>query len=111
VVDIRTNEFYSNLEVLEEVKKNVSCEVTPRSTHLNSSHISLEHPIVKRGLELGLTYYGSPTSSDQMRIPYTSIKIGPGESSRSHTADEFVKISEIEQGIELYLQLLDGLEL
>jgi len=111
VVDIRTNEFYSNLEVLEEIKKHVSCEVTPRSTHLNSSHISLNHPIVKRGLELGLTYYGSPTSSDQMRIPYTSIKIGPGESSRSHTADEFVKLSEIQNGIDIYLQLLDGLSL
>ena len=111
VVDIRTNEFYSNLEVVEEVKKHVSCEVTPRSTHLNSSHIALEHPIVRRGLELGLTYYGSPTSSDQMRIPYTSIKIGPGESSRSHTADEFVQLSEIKHGIEIYIQLLDGLEI
>ncbi len=111
VVDIRTNEFYSNIEVVEEVKKHVSCEVKPRSTHLNSSCISLEHPIVKRGLELGLTYYGSPTSSDQMRIPYTSIKVGPGESSRSHTADEFVYLPEIKQGIETYLNLLDELTL
>ena len=110
-VDIRTNEFYSNPEVLEEIKKHVKCDVTPRSTHLNSSHISLDHPVVKRGLSLGLTYYGSPTSSDQMRIPYTSLKIGPGKSSRSHTADEFVKLSEIRQGIDIYLQLLDGLEL
>ncbi len=111
VVDIRTNEFYSNLEVLEEIRKHVSCEVKPRSTHLNSSYISLNHPVVKRGLSLGLIYYGSPTSSDQMRIPYTSIKIGPGESARSHTADEFVKLSEIQQGIDVYLHLLDGLEL
>jgi len=109
VVDIRSNEFYSNVEIVEEVKKHVLCEVTPRSTHLNSSYISLEHPIVQRGLELGLSYYGSPTSSDQMRIPYTSIKIGPGESSRSHTADEFVQLSEIKHGIETYIQLLDGL--
>jgi len=111
VVDIRTNEFYSNQEVVDEVKKHVQCEVKPRSTHLNSSCISLEHSIVKRGLELGLTYYGSPTSSDQMRIPYTSIKIGPGKSSRSHTADEFVYLSEIKEGIEIYLKLLDGLEI
>lgn len=109
VVDIRTNEFYSNQEVLDEIKKHVSCEVKPRSLHLNSSFISLEHPIVKRGLSLGLTYYGSPTSSDQMRIPYTSIKVGPGESSRSHTADEFIYLSEIKQGIEIYVNLLDGL--
>jgi acetylornithine deacetylase len=111
VVDIRTNEFYSNLEVVEEIKKHVSCEVKPRSTHLNSSCISLEHPIVKRGLELGLTYYGSPTSSDQMRIPYTSIKIGPGESSRSHTTDEFILLPEIKQGIDIYIKLLNGLVL
>ncbi len=111
VVDIRSNEYYSNQEIVDEVKKKVSCEVKPRSTHLNSSYISLEHPIVKRGLQLGLTYYGSPTSSDQMRIPYTSIKIGPGESSRSHTADEFIRLSEIKQGIEIYMKLLDGLVL
>ena len=111
VVDIRTNEFYSNQEVVDEVKKHVKCDVKPRSTHLNSSCISLDNPIVKRGLELGLTYYGSPTSSDQMRIPYTSIKIGPGKSSRSHTADEFVYLSEIKEGIEIYLKLLDGLEI
>ncbi|MDR0872274.1 MAG: M20 family metallo-hydrolase [Prevotellaceae bacterium] len=111
VVDIRTNEFYKNTEVVEIVKQNVSCDVVPRSTHLNSSHIPLAHPIVQRGLALGLTYYGSPTSSDQMRIPYTSIKIGPGESSRSHTADEFVLLSEIKNGIDTYIQLLDGFEL
>lgn len=111
VVDIRTNEFYQNQEVVDEIKKHVSCEVTPRSTHLNSSCISLEHPIVKRGLEIGLNYYGSPTSSDQMRIPYTSIKVGPGESSRSHTADEFIYLSEIKNGIETYMKLLDGLNI
>jgi acetylornithine deacetylase len=111
VVDIRSNEFYSNVEIVAELRNFLFSEITPRSTHLNASHIPLDHPIVQRGVAMGLTYYGSPTSSDQMRIPYTSIKVGPGESSRSHSANEFVLLSEIEQGIDIYLKLLDGLEL
>lgn len=112
VVDVRTNEFYSNQQALEHIQKLVkTSEVTPRSTHLNSSRISVDHPIVKRGLELGLNYFGSPTSSNQTVMPYTSIKIGPGDSARSHSADEFVYLEEIEKGIESYIKLLDGLKL
>jgi len=112
VVDVRTNEFYSNQQALDIIRQHVKhSEVVPRSTHLNSSRITLEHTIVKRGLEMGLSYFGSPTSSDQTVIPFTSIKIGPGDSSRSHTADEFVYVEEIENGIEIYIRLLDNLVL
>lgn len=112
VVDIRTNEYYRNLDVLEIVKNNMICtEVTARSTRLNSSAISLDHPIVGRGIENGLCYYGSPTTSDQAVVNYTSIKIGPGDSVRSHAADEYVYLKEIEQGIDLYIKLLDGLKI
>jgi len=112
VVDVRTNEFYSNQQALEIIQRHVkNSTVTPRSTHLNSSRIALDHPIVKRGMELGLTYFGSPTSSNQTVMPYTSIKIGPGDSARSHSADEFVYVEEIGKGIETYIKLLDKLEI
>lgn len=111
VVDIRSNEFYSNETLFEEIKKHVSSEIKARSFRLNSSSISPEHPIVKRAIALGKTPFGSPTLSDQALMPFTSIKIGPGKSSRSHTADEYIMINEIEEAIGLYIQLLDGLEL
>lgn len=111
VVDIRTNECYSNPEVLGMIREHLQfSEVTPRSTHLKSSYISPDHPLIRRGLHLGLNYYGSPTCSDQMRIPYPSLKMGPGDSARSHTADEYVYLKEIEQGISTYIALLEGFE-
>lgn len=109
VVDVRTNEHYSNQEVFEIVDSLVDSEVKARSFRLNSSGIELDHPIVKRGLDLGLTYYGSPTTSDQAVMPFRSIKIGPGDSARSHTADEYILLSEIENGFKTYVSLLDGL--
>ena len=108
-VDVRVNECYTNMQVLDEIRNHVSCDVTPRSTDKNSSSIPFDHPFVKCGQALGLTCFGSPTSSDQMRIPYTSIKVGPGQSSRSHSADEYIELDEIAQGIETYVRLLDGL--
>ena len=111
VVDVRTNEHYSNQQAFEIVDQLIDSEVKPRSFRLNSSGIELTHPIVKRGVELGLSYYGSPTTSDQAVMPFRSIKIGPGDSARSHTADEYIRISEIENGYETYLKLLDNLEL
>lgn len=112
VVDVRTNECYRNEEALQVIKKHMkNSDVVPRSTRINSSFIPLEHPLVQKGLVLGLTYYGSPTTSDQALIPCTSIKIGPGDSARSHTADEFIYIEEIEKGIEIYVRLLTGLKL
>lgn len=106
-VDIRTTDEYTNLEVLEIVKQQVNCEVTPRSLRLNPSSINKNHPIVQAGIHLGRTTYGSPTSSDQAVMNFPSLKIGPGDSARSHTADEYIYLKEIEDGIEIYIQLLN----
>ena len=111
VVDVRTNEHYTNEQAYEIIRSHMqNSEVVPRSTRLNSSRIPLDHPLVKRGIEMGLLYYGSPTTSDQAIIRSTSMKIGPGDSARSHTADEFIYLEEIEKGIEVYIRLLEGLE-
>jgi acetylornithine deacetylase len=110
VVDVRSNECYSNKEIVEIVTANVKSEVKPRSIRLNSSSIGLEHPLVQRAVELGRKPFGSPTLSNQALINNVPcLKMGPGESSRSHTANEFIKLSEIKEGMEIYLQLLDGL--
>ncbi|WNJ16393.1 M20 family metallo-hydrolase [Pontibacter sp. G13] len=111
VVDVRTNEWYSNAETLEIIQSHVSCEVKARSLRLNSSRLSADHPIAVKGKALGKNVYGSPTLSDQALIPYPTLKIGPGDSARSHTADEYILKSEIEKGIVDYLALLDGLSL
>jgi acetylornithine deacetylase len=111
VVDVRTNEHYSNETAFQLIKDLVDSEVKPRSFRLNSSGIPVDHPIVKRGIGLGLNYYGSPTTSDQAVIPYPSIKIGPGDSARSHTADEYILISEMEEGFRIYIDLLTDLDL
>jgi acetylornithine deacetylase len=111
VVDVRSNERYSNDELLAIIKKNVACEVTARSTRLSSSATPLEHPVVKRAIELNRTIYGSPTLSDQALMPFASVKMGPGKSERSHTADEFILTTEIDEAIDLYIKLLDGIRL
>lgn len=108
VVDVRANEAYSLEETLEIIKKNVKSEVVPRSMRLKPSCISINHPIVKKGLEIGMNTYGSPTLSDQALMPFLSVKIGPGNSSRSHAANEYIYVSEIEQGIYGYINLLSG---
>jgi acetylornithine deacetylase len=106
-VDIRTTDAYSNVEVLELVKQYVGCEITPRSLRLNPSSIDKNHPIVQAGIRLGRSTYGSPTSSDQAVMNFPSLKLGPGDSARSHTADEYIYLKEIEEGIKLYVQLLN----
>jgi acetylornithine deacetylase len=111
VVDVRTNEHYSNQQVYHIICEVIDSEVKPRSFRLNSSGIPLDHPIVKRGIDLGLKYYGSPTTSDQAIIHSPSIKIGPGDSSRSHTADEYILISELEEGFRIYTDLLTNLKI
>ena len=111
VVDVRINEFYSPESLYEEIRKQVGCEVKPRSFRLNSSRIELDHPAVLACLESGRVPYGSPTLSDQARMPFTTLKLGPGESSRSHTANEFIVLEEIREGINLYFKILDGLTL
>ena len=111
VVDVRTNEHYSNQQACEIISELIGSDVAPRSFRLNSSGIAVDHPIVQRGIGIGLNYYGSPTTSDQAVIPYLSIKIGPGESARSHTANEYILISEIVEGFQIYVDLLTGLQL
>lgn len=106
-VDIRTTDKYNNLEVLEIIKQHVSCEVIPRSTRLNPSYVSEEHPLVQAGIQIGRKTYASPTTSDQALMSFKTFKMGPGDSARSHTADEFIHISEIKEGIDLYIQLLN----
>lgn len=111
VVDIRSNELYSNEELFAEIKKHVSCEAVPRSFRLNSSRIDESHPFVRAAVRAGRKPFGSPTLSDQALMPFPSVKMGPGRSSRSHTADEYIMLREIEEAIGLYLELLDGLRI
>ena len=106
VVDIRVNDCYNNTEILETVRANVAAEVTPRSMHLNASSIQITHGLVQAGIALGRSTYGSPTLSDQSVISCQSLKLGPGDSLRSHSADEFIFIHEIEEGIQLYIKIL-----
>jgi len=107
VVDVRTTDAYSNQETLDIIKANVNSEVTPRSTRLNPSGIDLNHPIVKSGSSLGRKTYGSPTLSDQALMHFPTLKMGPGDSARSHTADEFIYLKEIMEGIVTYQSMLN----
>ena len=109
MVDVRTTDVYTNLEVLEIIRKNVKSNVTPRSTRLNPSSISVDHRIVLSGKSLGKELYGSPTMSDQAILSIPSIKTGPGDSARSHSADEFIYVDEIGSGIRYYINLLKGI--
>lgn len=109
VVDIRSNECYSNEELFSEICSHIQSEAKARSFRLNSSSISTEHPIVQRAIAMGRQPFGSPTLSDQALMKFPTLKIGPGDSARSHTADEYILIHEIEEAIDLYIQLLDGL--
>lgn len=111
VVDVRPNGMYTNPELLELIKTSVSCEVKERSTRIGSSHLPMDHPAVVRGLSLGLEPFGSPTTSNQALCHFPTLKIGPGDSARSHSADEYIRLDEIANGIETYVALLDGLRL
>ena len=107
VIDIRVNEHYSNEEIYAFLTKELTSEIKPRSLNLNSSAIPSNHPIVEAGIAMGREVYGSPTLSDQANLNCPSLKIGPGKSSRSHSADEFIHLHEIEEGIEIYIALLE----
>lgn len=109
VIDVRTNELYTNQEVYELLCSHVKSSLKARSFRLSSSSIDPHHPIVERCREMGLTPFGSPTLSDQALMPFTSIKIGPGHSNRSHSADEYICIQELDDALAIYLHLLDGL--
>lgn len=107
VVDVRTNELYTNEEVFDIISSHCKSECRARSFRLHSSRIDLNHPLVERCVALGLQPFGSPTLSDQALMPFASLKLGPGQSARSHSADEYIKVSEIEHAIGLYLRLLE----
>jgi acetylornithine deacetylase len=110
-VDIRTNEFYSNEKLFELIQSQVDCEVKARSFRLNSSRTEIEHPFVQRAILMGKEPFGSPTLSDQALMPFPSVKIGPGNSARSHAADEYIGLMEIREAIDVYVRLLDQLSL
>jgi acetylornithine deacetylase/succinyl-diaminopimelate desuccinylase-like protein len=107
VVDVRVNECYTFEEVLATIRDNVKTEITPRSLRMRSTSIAMEHPLVKAGISLGRSHYGSPTTSDKALMPFATLKMGPGDSARSHTADEYIYVSEITEGIQLYINLLN----
>ena len=111
MVDVRVNECYQNEELLSEIRSNVECDVQPRSTHLNSSAIALNHPAVERLVAMGRKPFGSPTMSNQAVMPFTTLKLGPGDSARSHTADEYILLSEIAEAVEMYVAVLDKLKI
>jgi acetylornithine deacetylase len=106
-VDVRLTDAYTIEEVLDVIRQHVKAEVTPRSTRLKPSSIPMAHPLVQAGIKLGRNTYGSPTTSDQALLAIPSLKLGPGDSARSHMADEFIYLKEIEEGIAFYIELLE----
>ena len=111
VIDVRVNELYTFEEILEALKHNLKSQFKPRTTRMKSTSIALDHPLVKAGIALGKGYYGSPTTSDKALMPFSTLKMGPGDSARSHTADEYIYVSELEDGIQTYVKLLNQLVL
>jgi acetylornithine deacetylase len=109
VADVRINEQYQFEEILEIIRAHVTCDIKPRSLRMRSSMIPLDHPLVEAGIELGRNVYGSPTTSDKALMPFPALKMGPGDSARSHTADEFIYVDELRNGISLYIELLSKL--
>lgn len=106
VIDVRVNELYTFDEILEALKANLKSTFKPRTTRMKSTSIALDHPLVKAGMALGKGYYGSPTTSDKALMPFPTLKMGPGDSARSHTADEFIYLDEIKDGIETYIKMV-----
>ncbi|MFZ9660874.1 MAG: peptidase dimerization domain-containing protein, partial [Chitinophagaceae bacterium] len=109
IVDIRVNECYSFDEVISIIKEHLISEIKPRSMRMRSTIIQEQHPLVAAGLSLGRSAYGSPTTSDKALMPFPALKMGPGDSARSHTADEFIFTEEIKSGIGLYIELIKKL--
>jgi len=107
VIDVRVNELYTFDEILEALRTNLKSQFKPRTTRMKSTSIALDHPLVRAGIALGRGYYGSPTTSDKALMPFPALKMGPGDSARSHTADEYIYHDEIKEGIELYINLLN----
>lgn len=110
-IDVRVTDQYTLEEVLDVIKSNIKAQVTPRSLRMRPSGIALDHPLVKAAKSLKIDLYGSPTTSDQALIPVPSVKMGPGDSARSHTADEFIYVDEIVKGISTYIEVLNKIVL
>lgn len=107
VIDVRVNELYSFDEILEALRQNLKSQFKPRTTRMKSTSIPLNHPLVQAGIKMGRGYYGSPTTSDKALMPFAALKMGPGDSARSHTPDEYIYLSEIKEGIDTYIKLLE----
>lgn len=108
LIDVRVNELYTFDAIITTIQQHINAVITPRSTRLKSTAIALDHPLVKAGVALGKNCYGSPTTSDKALMPFPTLKAGPGDSARSHTANEFIYLEEIRQGINFYIQLING---
>ncbi|TKD61004.1 M20 family metallo-hydrolase [Flavobacterium sp. ASW18X] len=108
VIDTRVNDCYTNEEINEMLQREAPCKLRPRSLNLSSSSIPIEHPLVQSGIALGRETYGSPTLSDQAELSCQSLKLGPGYSPRSHSADEFIYVDEVYEGVQLYIDILEG---
>ena len=106
VIDVRVNELYTFDEILDALQQNMKSKFKPRTTRMKSTSIPLDHPLVQAGIKLGRGYYGSPTTSDKALMPFPTLKMGPGDSARSHTADEYIYTDEIKEGIETYIALV-----
>ena len=111
VVDVRSNGLYTNDELLRLIKAEAPCQIEARSTRLSGSAIDMDHPLVRRGRDIGLPSVGSPTLSNQALCSFPSVKLGPGDSFRSHTADEYVNVEDIGKAVDIYVNLLNGLVL
>ncbi len=109
VIDVRVNECYSFEEIIKTIQSHLQSTIQPRSLRMKSSSIPLDHPLVMAGKKLGRSWYGSPTTSDKALMPFLTLKMGPGDSARSHSADEFIYLHEIKEGTELYIAILDQL--
>ncbi|MDE3249997.1 MAG: M20 family metallo-hydrolase [Bacteroidota bacterium] len=107
VIDVRVNELYTFDEILEALRQNLKSQFKPRTTRMKSTSIPLNHPLVQAGIKMGRGYYGSPTTSDKALMPFAALKMGPGDSARSHTPDEYIYLSEIKEGIDTYIKLLE----
>jgi acetylornithine deacetylase len=107
VIDVRVNELYTFEEILDALKTSLKSQFKPRTTRMKSTSIPLDHPLILAGIQLGKGYYGSPTTSDKALMPFPTLKMGPGDSARSHTADEFIYLEEIQNGINTYIKLIE----
>ena len=109
VVDVRTTDVYTHAEILGRINQETSSLIRPRSTHLNPSSLSQDHILLQVANRMGIDQFGSATLSDQCLMPFSSVKMGPGLSERSHSPDEFIYLDEIKWGIKGYIEFINTL--